>query len=265
MKLSLVAAALIILSAGCSQQDKKIKNYVPRILTKNEVLNDFPKDASDSISVVKISEPGQEPILVVKFRDSIVHIQNKITDTGERLYKFKSAAVQFKNNQKTSLLVQLADSSGLAPRPFLIATNNGKLEVISLYRPSNGKDDQKYTGINKIGATGYLVNNDFFITNVTSKVYLLKRQHPDERIQGQVLLLTPDKQTIIFAVKDYLYQVNYRTNEDLNEPIAANSPTEAGAIYKWITANYSFRKNKNGVTFLRYNDDDRIVDMRQPR
>ncbi|MGY0038677.1 hypothetical protein [Pedobacter sp. NJ-S-72] len=100
MKLSLVVAALIILSAGCSQQDKKNKNYVPRVLTKNEVFNDFPKDASDSISVVKISEPGQEPVLVVKFRDSIVHIQNKITDTGEGLYKFKSEAVQFTNKQK---------------------------------------------------------------------------------------------------------------------------------------------------------------------
>jgi len=266
MKLSLVAVALIILSAGCNQQEKKGKNYVPRILVKNEVFNDFPKNASDSISVVKISEPGQEPILVVKFRDTTVHIQNKISDTGEGLYKFKSESVQFTNSQRTCLLVQLADSSGLAARPFLIATNNGKLEVISLYRPSNGKDDKKYTtGINKVGATGYLVNNDFFITNVTSKVYLLKRQHPDERIQGQVLLLSPDKQTIIFAVKDYLYQVSYRTNEDLNEPIAPNSPQDIASIYKWITANYSFRKNKNGITFLRYNDDDRIVDMRQPR
>ncbi|MGY0038676.1 hypothetical protein [Pedobacter sp. NJ-S-72] len=149
----------------------------------------------------------------------------------------------------------------------MIATNNGKLEAVSLYRPSNGKDDQKYTtGINtKVGATGYLVNNDFFITNVTSKVYLLKRQHPDERIQGQFLLLSPDKQTIIFAVKDFLYQVHYRSNEDLNEPIAPDSPQDIASIYKWITANYTFRKNKNGVTFLRYNDDDRIVDMRQPR
>jgi hypothetical protein len=266
MKLSLFTAALIVFSVGCSQQDKKVKNYVPRILVKNEVFNDFPKDASDSISVVKISEPGQEPALAVKFRDSIIHIQNKITDTDKGFSRFKSEAVQFINKQKTCLLVQLADSSGLTPRPFLIATNNGKLEVISLYRPSNGKDDQKYTtGINKIGATGYLVNNDFFITNVTSKVYLIKRQHPDERIQGQFLLLSPDKQTIIFAVKDFLYQVHYRSNEDLNEPIAPNSPKDIASIYKWITANYTFRKNKNGVTFLRYNDDDRIVDMRQPR
>ncbi|KIO77288.1 hypothetical protein TH53_10105 [Pedobacter lusitanus] len=264
MKLSLVAVALLILSAGCNQQNEKTRNYVPRVLTQNEVFNDFPKDASDSISVVKISEPGEEPVLVVKFRDSTVHIQDKMTDTGGGLYKFKSSGVQFTNKQKTCLLVELADSSGLTPRPFLIATHNGKLEVISLYRPSNGKDDKKYTtGINKMGATGYLVNNDFFITNVTSKAYVIKRQHPDERIQGQVLLLTPDKQTIIFAVKDFLYQVHYRTNEDLNEPIAPGSPKEMGAVYKWITANYSFRKNKNGVTFLRYNDDNRIVDMRR--
>ncbi|MBB5636379.1 hypothetical protein HDE68_002280 [Pedobacter cryoconitis] len=264
MKLPLFAVALIILAAGCNQQEKKVKNYIPGILTKNEVFNDFPKDASDSLSVVRVNEQGQKDYLTVKFRDTTVRIQTEKSDTAKAAYKFVSA--QFTNNQKTCLLVQLADSSGLVPRPFLIATNSGKLEVISLYRPSNGKDDRKFSrGVERVGATGYLVNNDFFITNVTSKVYLLKRQHPDERIQGQILLLSPDKQTIVFAVQDYLYQVSYRTNEDLNEPIAPGSPKDIASIYKWITANYSFRKNKNEVTFLRYNDDNRIVDMRQSR
>lgn len=264
MKLYLSVVALIIISAGCSQQEKKVKNYVPRVLVKNEVFNDFPKNASDSISIVKINEEGKDGYLNVKFRDTTVSIQTGKSETAKAASEFASA--QFTNNQKTCLLVQLADSSGLVPRPFLIAVNDGKLEVISLYRPSSGKNDRKFSkGVNKAGATGYLVNNDFFITNVTSKVYLLKRQHPDERIQGQFLLLSPDKQTIIFAVKDYLYQVHYRTNEDLNEPIAPNSPQDIASIYKWITDNYSYRKNKNGVTFLRYNDDNRIVDMRQPR
>ncbi|MET4142358.1 hypothetical protein [Pedobacter sp. UYP1] len=262
MKLSLVAIALIILSAGCNQQDQKVKNYTPRTLTNNEVFNDFPTNASDSISVLSNNEEKGETF-GAKFRDSTVHIQTDAADQSKGPAKFASA--QFINKQKTALLVQIADSSGLVPRPFLIAVKNGGLEVISLYRPSKGKEDLKFSeGVKKIGATGYLVNNDFFITNVTAKVYLVKRQNPEERIQGKVLLMSPDKQTIIFAVKDFLYQVNYRTDEVVNEPIVAGSPKgDEAAFNKWITTNYAFTKNKSGNTFLKYHDDNRIVDMKE--
>ncbi|RAJ25372.1 hypothetical protein [Pedobacter cryoconitis] len=262
MKLSLVAIALIILSAGCSQQDQKVKNYTPRTLTKNEVFNDFPTNASDSISVLSNNQ-GKLETFSAKFRDSTVHIQAGAADQNKDATKFVSA--QFINQQKTALLVQIADSSGMIPRPFLIAVKDGVLEVISLYRPSKGKEDLKFSkGVKKIGATGYLVNNDFFITNVTAKVYLVKRQNDEERIQGDVLLLSPDKQTIVFTAKNVLYQVNYRTDDVVSEPIVAGSPKgDEAAFNNWITTNYAFTKNKRGNTFLKYHDDNRIVDMKE--
>jgi len=260
MKIFLGAAALILLFAGCNSGEQKVKNYTPRTLSKNETFNYFPADASDSISLFKFKKPGEDEFLAVKFRDSAVLIQEGKPDPGKLLYKFVSA--QFINKQKTCLLVQAEDSSALVPHIFLIAVNKGALEVISLSRPSNGKDDESFSGgIEKVGATGYLVNNDFFITNVTANVYLIKRQFPQERIQGKILLLSPDKRTIIFTVKDFFYQVNYRTDEVVSEPIAADSPKDIGAVYKWIMNNYSYKQNKSGNIFLRHNDDNRIVNM----
>lgn len=262
MKLYLLALTLTTLVVSCNKQEEKIKTYIPRILTKNESFNDYPEKKSDSISIYKLNKTGQGDVLSVKFRDSTVSIQTDPQDPKKATGKFSFA--EFANTQKTCLLVQSADSTGLVAPSYLIALKDGKLDVISLYRPSTGGSAaQSGLGINRLGRTGHLVDNDFFITGVTAKAYLLKRQNPDQRIQGKFLILSPDRKTIVFAAPKSLYQVNYITDETLTESLPADLPQDITTIYQWVQNNYSFQKNRQGVSFLKSNDNDRIVDIKE--
>lgn len=158
----------------------------------------------------------------------------------------------------------MADNSGLAAPSYIIALKNGKLNVVSLYRASNGKEDTKYTtGINKLGRAGYLVNNDFFITNVNANVNLVKRQNPEERIQGEFILNSPDKTTLVFLTPSSLYQVHYPSDEVVNEKLAKPAPQSDAELTEWVKNNYIWAKNKKGITFLKFNDSDRIVDIKE--
>ncbi|SHF19120.1 hypothetical protein [Pedobacter caeni] len=263
MKLLLFALTVITLSVGCNKKEEQTKTYVPRILTKNEGFNNYPKQKSDSLAIFQVTSSNREQFSV-KFRDTTVSIQTDASGKNKSADKFSSA--QFINTQKTCLLVQLADSTGLVAPSFLISLKGDGLEVISLYRASNGPQDLKYTtGINKVSAAGYLVDNDFFITNVNAKAYLIQRQNPAERIQGQFILTSPDRQTVIFLVKNALYQVHYPSGEVSTEPLKGAAPKDVSGVYTWIQNNYSFQKGKKGISFLKYNDDDRIVDIKEFR
>ncbi len=261
MKLFLYALALITLSIGCNKKEEQTKSYLPRILTKNEGFNRFPERKSDSLTIYTVANSHPQQFSVM-FRDTTVRIQTDASDKNKSTDKFISA--QFINTQKTSLLVQLADSTGLVSPSYIISLKGKGLEVISLYRPSNGSQDQKFTkGINRVGAAGYLVDNDFFITNVNAKAYLIKRQNPAERIQGQFLLMSPDRQTAVFLVQRSLYQVHYPSAEVSTELLKGDVPQDIPGVYAWIQNNYSFQKNKKSISFLKYNDDDRIVDIKE--
>ncbi|MNY05200.1 hypothetical protein D3C86_1379110 [compost metagenome] len=136
--------------------------------------------------------------------------------------------------------------------------------MISLYRPSTGKQDTKYTtGIIKVGRAGYVVNNDFYITNVNAQVYLIKRQNPNERIQGQFILNSPDKSTLVFLTEKSLYQVHYVSDDVHNETFSKAVPQSAADLPEWVRNNFMWQKNKKGITFLKFNDSDRIVDIRE--
>lgn len=261
MKLFLFALTVITLSVGCNKKEEQTKTYLPRILTKNESFNHYPEQKSDSLTIFNVvnSKPQQ---FSVRFRDTTISIQTDASDKNKTADKFTSA--QFINTQKTCLLVQLADSTGLVGPSYLVSLKGKELEVVSLYRASNGSQDQKFsTGINRIGAAGYLVDNDFFITNVNAKVYLIKRQNPAERIQGQFLLMSPDRQTAVFLVQRSLYQVHYPSAEVSTESLKGDVPQDIPGVYAWIQNNYSFQKNKKSISFLKYNDDDRIVDIKE--
>lgn len=261
MKLPFLAIILIALAAGCSKNEDQSKTYTPKPLTVNTTFNEYPEKKADSMTIVKTTV-NQKEEFSVKFRDTTVLIATDPADKKKTAGKFSFA--QFVNTQKTSALVHIADSAGLSATTYLIALKNHELQVISLYRPSNGSQDKKFSeGINRLSGAGYLVDNDFFVTNVNSKVYLIRRQNPQERIQGQYFLMSPDRQTIAFLVDKSIYQVNYPTDEVLAQPLAANSPKEVSAIYAWIQASYSFHKDKKGVSFLKYNDNNRVVDIKE--
>ncbi|SDK43357.1 hypothetical protein SAMN04487898_108157 [Pedobacter sp. ok626] len=264
MKHILYALGLSVLLFSCKEQETTA-TYTPRILTANEKFNES-YDGKDSIFTILLKKDQNTSEIKeefnVKFKDTLVKIQVNKADPNSATDKF--ASTQFINTQKTALLVQLADNSGLAAPSYIIALKNGKLNVVSLYRASNGKEDTKYTtGINKLGRAGYLVNNDFFITNVNANVNLVKRQNPEERIQGEFILNSPDKTTLVFLTPSSLYQVHYPSDEVVNEKLAKPAPQSDAELTEWVKNNYIWAKNKKGITFLKFHDSDRIVDIKE--
>lgn len=262
MKKLCYALGLSVILWSCKQQENTA-TYTPRVLTANEKFNDS-YDGKDSVFTI-LSKKDQnaevKEAFNVKFKDTLVKILINKADANSATDKFASA--RFINTQRTTLLVQLADNSGLAAPAYLIALKDGKVNVISLYRPSKGAADAKYTtGITQLGRTGYLLNNDFFITNVTANVYFIKRQNPEERIQGEFIVNSGDKSTLVFLTPSSLYQVNYPSDEVYNEKLAKPAPESAAERNTWIANNFRWTENKKGIAFLKFSDSNRIVDIK---
>lgn len=258
MKLKIYAILFSVVLLGCQKNDGKV--YVPRALSAAEDLNQSPKQSTLTITkqVNEEDSKAKAEIFSVKFGDTTVKIQTNKSDVNSATSRF--AFAQFINTQKSSLLVQLADASGLTAPFYLLTLNNGQLEVISLYRASNGKQDSRFTkGLTKVGLSGYLINNDYYVTPVYAKVYEIKRQTPEERIQGLYFLNSPDKKTVVFLVASSFYEVHYPTGETFTQMLSSKAPAEPGALYQWIQDNYSWQKNGKGISFLKANIEDNRV------
>ena len=255
---------LSILFFGC-QSNKMEVTYVPQVISANTDFNFHPKERDIKLSLIKYSEAGNQKATKavdetfgLKFGDTTIRIQ--LDDKNpESTYKEFSLA-KFINTQKTAMLVQIADQSGLVAPFFIIAVKDGQLQVHQLYRASNGALDKDITrGLKAVGSSGYLINNDFFVTNVNARVYLIKRQNEAERIQGDFFLQSSDRRTLVFLVPSAFYQVHYPTGETFTQPLPADLPMANPAIYRWVQQNSSWIKNEQGVSFLKAAADDNRV------
>lgn len=266
MKKLIYALTLSALIFSCKQEKSAI--YTPKTITANQRFNEYNKTSDSTFNVSKAeakgesgSEENTRELFSIKFKDTLVKIQTNESDPASATDKFISA--DYINTQKTALLVQIADNSGLTAPAYILALKDDQLEVLSLYRASNGKEDKKYTkGIVRVGRQGYLVNNDFFVTNVNAKVYLIKRQHPDERIQGDFFINSSDKTTLVFKMPASFYQVNYPTNEVYTQPFSAPKDPNVD-IYQHVQANFIWTKDKKGAVFLKPGNDNRIIDIKE--
>lgn len=264
---SLVLLFLIVLS-GC-KSNKLEKAYKPRVLIAGEDFNTYAESPEDKFSIMKIvddanSTTNDKDIFTIKFRDTVIQILPDEADS--KLVKDKFSLAQFVNTQKTCLLVQLADGSGLVAPYYLITLKNKQPEVVRLYRPSNGKKDSQITkGLFRVGNSGYLINNDYFVTNVNAKVFAIKRQKATERIQGEFFIQSSDKKTLVFLTDDAFYQVHYPSGETLTVNFPSDVPHAKPALYSWVRANLNWKKNSSGISFLMLNDQgsDQILDMRR--
>ncbi|MHA4894732.1 hypothetical protein ACXZ1K_08275 [Pedobacter sp. PWIIR3] len=265
MKNLIYVFAVVILFASCKGKHESV--YVPRVLNDTERFNSYQE--GDALFIVKYGtderlaeDKNAEGEFSVKFRDTLIKIQTNPSDKAAVADKFSFA--QYVNTQKTSILVQIADKSGLTAPCYIINLNENKIDVVSLYRASSGSNDKEFTkGLVKVAKTGYLINNDFFITNVNAKAYLIKREKPEERIQGDFFLLSHDKQTLVFLTKTSLYQVHYATNEVLNTVLPAQSGTNPDQVALFIQSNYKW-VTANGISFLQKinkGGSDKVVDI----
>lgn len=256
---------LSVLFISCQQKQETASIYTPRVLTADEKFNGSSEGNDSTFKVILKKDQNKSENKAeyqVKFRDTVISILINKADSASATDRFSFA--QYINTQKTTLLVQIADNSGLAAPCYIIAFKAGKLDVVSLYRPSTGKEDIKYTnGINQLGRAGYLVNNDFFIANVSAHVYPIKRQNPGERIQGEFILSSPDRSTLVFLTSASLYQVHYPSDEVFNEKLSKAAPESAAKRTDWIRDNFDWTKTKKGITFLKFADSNRIVDIKE--
>jgi len=262
MKLKLYPLVFLAALLGC-QQKENVKTYIPRALTANE--NFIQSENSKNALTIQYDSTGNEAqaqkIFSVKLKDTTIQIQ---TGSSKKDATDKFSFAEFVNTEKTCILVQAADKSGLVAPFYLIYLNDNKLDVISIYKASHGAQDVRFTkGLTKIGRSGYLINNDFVITTVLTKIYPIKRQDPAERIQGLYFVTSPDKHTLVFLVGSSLYEVNYLTNEVFTQPLS-KIPKEPEAIFKWIEDHYSWQASGKETYFLKANaDDNRIIDISQ--
>jgi len=268
MKSGIYALLFAFVFMGCEQKEN-VKTYTPRVLTANESFNDFADESKGKLTVFKSADPDSvnkdnkeaKVWYGIKVGDTTVRIQTNMTDKNSGSSAFST--VEFVNTQKTAVIVELANSTGLGSPFYLIALKSGKVEVVNFYRPStsNNQDNRLVKGIHKVGRSGYLIRNDFFVTTVDARVYFMKRQDPKERIQGIHLINSPDKKTFVFLVSDALYEVHYPTGEVFTQPLSGKAPKVAEYMFKYIQDNYSWQKNAKGISFLKANpDDNRIID-----
>jgi hypothetical protein len=268
MKINFLALVLLIILSGC-QNNKLEKAYQPRALVAGEDFNTYIKANENPFTIMKVIDDGtvskdNKEIFTIKYRDTTVQIIPDEADKKTVVDKFSLAT--FVNTQKTCILVQLADQSGLIAPYYLVTLKNDQPEVVKLYRPSTGVNDRVVTkGLYRVGNSGYLINNDYFITNVNAKVFPIKRQKADERIQGEFFIQSSDKKTLVFLMNDSFYEVHYPSGETLTVAFSAGAPQTKRALYAWVQANFIWKKNERGISFLKENDQnaDKIFDMRR--
>ena len=255
MKLRLFVLLFSVVMAGCQ---KTTKIYTPREPSASEDLNQSPKGTALTIQKYEATDKKEKESFGIKFGDTTVQISGK-GDAKSPADRFSTA--QFVNTQKSCLLVQTADSTGLVAPFYLLNLNDGKLEVISLNRPSTGNDDARFTkGLTKVGLSGYLINNDYYVAAVFAKLYAVKRQVPEERIQGLYFLNSPDKKTLVFLISSTLYEVYYPTGETFSQLLSSKAPGDSPEhLYQWIQENYSWQKNAKNISFLKANVEDNRV------
>jgi hypothetical protein len=263
MKTIIYAILFVVVLSSCSKKEVE-KTYFPEVITSNHTFN-AQADRKDSTitftlyrdSTAKVFGPNPKEWYQVKFGDTIVRIQ---TDKNDPLSsKGKFIRGKFLNAQKTTLLAQIADSAGLTARFYIIALQDHQLKVVELFRPSSGSTNKKLLGVIEVGRSGFLIDNDFFVSFVSPRVYLLKRPNPAVRIDGQFYIKSPDSQTFVFLMPSAdLYQVNYQSEETYTVPLGMDA-TKAG-IYDFISNNFNWQKNPKGAEFLIRNGN-RLLDI----
>lgn len=253
MKLRLFVLLFSVVITSCQ---KTTKVYVPREPDASEDLNQSPK--SSVLTVQKYEATNKKESFGIKFGDTTVQISSRgnAQSPADRF-----AFAQFVNTQKSCLLVQTADSTGLLAPFYLLNLNEGKLDVINLNKPSKGNDDARFTkGLTKVGLSGYLINNDYYVAAVFAKLYAVKRQVPEERIQGLYFLNSPDKKTLVFLISSTLYQVYYPGGETFSQLLSSKAPNDSPEhLYQWIQENYSWQKDPRNISFLKVNVEDNRV------
>src|SRR5690606_18503718 len=145
---------------------------------------------------------------------------------------------------------------------FLIVARGTHIEAIDLYRPTNEESRKINNNENRIGGVATLYNNDIVLRRRDLRVYFLKRFNEMERLPGNFVLQSPDRQTLVFQQPpNKLYQVNYLSGTTSTITVDPSRLNDSEGFHTWIRTDFSWKKNKDGDTFLKENDNNEIVEM----
>ncbi|KLT66551.1 hypothetical protein [Pedobacter sp. BMA] len=258
MKIKLLALISCVALFACKGNLEK--TYSPEPIAANQTFDEIPKSEKAIFTLVKIDSnraDGQEHFKI-QYRDTTLSVQN---GKNKLAVEFRNA--RFVNSQNTAVVAQVVDSTQNVAPFYVFALKDGSVEVMSLDKASKGKNDGLYTqGLVELTRTNFVINNDYIVNSVSGKINTIKRQNPDERIQGKFLMYSRDKTTLVFLTEKELYQVNYRNGETQSLTVPASLLANAAGIQNEIASNYSWTTNNHGTPFLKYNgNSDRIVDI----
>ncbi|TDG36731.1 hypothetical protein EZJ43_05450 [Pedobacter changchengzhani] len=247
----------------CACKESKMEHIlIPRALQTGESFNEFPKSKVEIFNFAVVKPNANELLseYQITFKDTVL-----IVDKQPKPQVTKFLNPTYLNSQKTAIVAQVADGTGLVSPFYIFCYKNNKLEAVALNKTSNGKNDAKVTkGLEKLSRASILIDNDYLLTTVNGKVFPIKRQEPNERIQGKIFMVSRDASTLIFLTANSLYQVNYLSNESFNLPLDSKMLNDESQLYNKVQQNYSWFKNANGTLFLKGNlDDNRIVDIKE--
>jgi len=257
MKISLFALFVSATLFSCNAKPEK--TLKSKEFTENDDFNQYPK-SKDKVLTIEDIVPGSADSVgsyAIKYKDTTLYVQN-----GSKPLVTKFREARFINSQKTAVLVQVEDGAGIYAPFYVIGLNDGQTSAVSLSKPSSGKGDKDFAkGLQEITRTTLVVNNDFVVATVRGKVYPIKRKNSAELIQGNFILYSADKGTLVFALDKSLYQVNYISGETLEIPVEA-SLSQSGNMVNQIQQDYAWEKNARGTSFLKPKpDDNRVVDI----
>jgi hypothetical protein len=83
-----------------------------------------------------------------------------------------------------------------------------------------------------------------------------------ERLPGNFVMQSPDRQTLVFQQPpNKLYQVNYLSGATSSITVDPTQLSDSEGFHTWISTDFSWKKDKEGNTFLKQNNSDEIVEM----
>lgn len=255
---------LVLFLCSCNSGEEVFKTLDARLVKDKDIFDEELIGEKSPLSIYKV-EAGPnvqetETPFSIKIGDTTLAIQSG-NDPAQRMHKFRFA--KFLNDQETCVLVSSMDSVVQQEKYYLIVAKGNAIEAIDLYRPSDEVSRKLNNTESRIGGVATLYNNDIVLRRRDLKVFFLKRLNETERLPGNFVLQSPDRQTLVFQQQpDRLYQVNYLSGATSTIKVDPNLLSNPEGFHSWIRTDFSWKKDQAGNTFLKENNNNEIIEMK---
>lgn len=248
---------------SCNANNELIKKVDARLVQDKDIFDEELKGNISPLSIYKAkaaqNAAESDAPFSVRVGDTTVVVQSA-EDPARSFHKFRYA--KFLNKQETCLMVSCVDSATQLNKFFLVVAKGNHIEAIDLYRPTDDAGKSINNQDSRIGGEANLFNNDIVLRKSDLKVFFLKRFRETERLPGNFVLQSPDRKTLVFQqLPNKLYQANYQSGAVSTLTVDADKLSDSGNFHTWIRSDFTWKKDKEGNSFLRPIDNNEIVEM----